>query len=112
MPDLNPKPLVCTFYQLTKATEALHQGDKGMIADLHDIWLKGAPTPDSRILLMKHYDPRKVQTGNLEKRIVLPTLLANWIMQTSAKRGFPYTYKQSLNMALGQEDYNLTGEQL
>lgn len=107
----NPKPLVCTFYHLVKATEALHQGDKGMIADLHDIWLKGAPTPDSRLLLMKHYDPRKVQTGNIEKRIVLPTLMAQWIHRVSAQRGFPYTWRQSMNIALGQPDYNLDGEQ-
>lgn len=107
---LTPKPLIVTFVELMQATEELHQGDKALIASLHDIWLLGAPTPTSIIRNPKHYDPRKVQPGNVEQRIVLPLQIARWIYDTSGKRGIQFTWRQAMNIALGQPDYNLDGE--
>lgn len=109
--NLNPKPYILTFAELSAAMTALHQGDKNLLASLHDVWLKGAPTPDSIIRDPKHYDPRLQQPGNVEKRIVLPLSLAQWIHAASEKMGFPFTQRQSVNLALGVEDYNLDGEQ-
>jgi len=109
--NLTPKPYILTFVELSTIMLPLHQGDKKLLASLHDIWLKGAPTPDSIIRDPKHYDPRLKQAGNVEKRIVLPNALAQWIHAASEKMGFPYTWRQSMNIALGYEDYNLDGEQ-
>lgn len=106
----NPKPLIITFHELVAAMTTLHQGDKALIASLHDIWLMGAPTPNSIIRNPKHYDPRLKQAGNHEQRIVLPQKLAQWIHAASEKQGFPYTWRQSVNLALGIEDFNLDGE--
>lgn len=99
------QPLIVTFYDLTALFEPLHQRDAGDIARLHDIWMQGAPTPDTRILNPKHYDERKRQPGNYEKRIVFPPLLAQWVMDVSKRRGFPYTERQVYNMLAGRADY-------
>lgn len=107
MNSLQPKPLICTFRELVDAMQALHLGDKAMIAELHDIWKYGAPIPQSIIRNPRHYDERKQQPGNYEARIVFPSKLAAWIMATSAKRGFPYSFRQSLNLALGEIDMGL-----
>lgn len=96
------KPIICTFVELTKAMEALHQGNKTDLDLLHDLWLLGAPTPNSRILVAKHYDPRKVQPGNFEARIVSPLRLAAWIMDVSKRRGFPYSMETATKIALGE----------
>lgn len=99
------KPIICTFHELAAALEPLHQGDKADISRLHDIWRLGAPTPDSIIRNPKDYDERKRQRGNLEKRIVFPTTLVQWIQDVSARRGFPYNEKQALALAEGKPVY-------
>lgn len=96
------KPLVVTFVDLCAALEPLHLNERARIDELHDIWMKGAPSPDSRILMPNHYDPRLRQPGNVEKRIVIHTMLAQWIMDTSRLRGFPYTMAQSLAVIGGE----------
>lgn len=88
---MNPKPMICTFLQLQCALQGLHRWQKPLVDDLHDVWLKGAPTPDSRILQPRGYDPRKAQAGNMEKRIVLPAQLEAWVQQTGARRGVQMT---------------------
>lgn len=85
------KPLVCTYRQLAFALRRLHAWQPPLLADLHDVWLKGAPTPDSRVQKPQGYDPRKLQAGNLEKRIVLPSLLAKYIEETGKRKGIPMT---------------------
>lgn len=85
------KPLVCTFLDLAHAFQTLHMWDKRYVSRLHDVWKLGAPTPDSRILVPSEYDERKRQPGNVEKRVVFPSKLAQWILETSAARGTPYT---------------------
>ena len=72
------KPIAISFFQLAYAMRSVHQWHKPDVDRLHDIWKQGAPTPDSRLLDIKNYDPRKVQAGNVEKRIVLPTAFATW----------------------------------
>lgn len=81
------KPLICTFHELCTVLATLHLWEPRHIADLHDVWKKGAPTPNSRILNPKDYDERKKQAGNYEARIVLPTLLTNWIETIASARG-------------------------
>lgn len=85
------KPLICTFAQLQHALQRLHRWNPALIADLHDVWLKGAPTPDSIIRQPNGYDPRLVQAGNVEKRIVFPKLLESWMQHVGAKQGVQMT---------------------
>lgn len=107
MSDLSIMPLMVPFYVLAAAMAPLHMWDTRYLSTLHDVWKCGAPTPDSIIRNARGYDERKVQPGNVERRIILPSRLAVWIVEMSAIRGYPYTYRQALNMALGQADYGL-----
>lgn len=101
------RPIFATFRQLALATADFHRWRKAPLDRLHDLWLKGAPSPDSRILQPAHYDPRHLQPGNVEKRLVLPTALAQWIHEMAAENGMPLAWRQSLNIALGQADLGL-----
>lgn len=64
-----------TFSDLCDALAPLHLGNPAWIADLHDCWLKGAPSPDSIVRNPHHNDPRNAEQqerfGNVEKRLVL-----------------------------------------
>jgi hypothetical protein len=97
--------LVVTFAELRDALAPLHLGRRSWVDALHDLWKLGAPSPDSRVLAPKGYDERQRQPGNVEKRLVLPTPLAQWIAQVSAARGIPYTHAQALRMLAGKPDY-------
>lgn len=101
------KPIVATYIDLYQATAALHMNIKKYTDMLHDVWKRGAPTPDSIIRNPKGYDERQRQAGNREKRIIPPGWLAEWIAVVSQERGMPFTPRQCLNMALGYEDYGL-----
>lgn len=107
MSDVTVAPLMVAFYELAHAMRTLHMWDTRYLSTLHDVWKCGAPTPDSIIRNPRGYDERVPQPGNVEKRIVLPSRLATWIVEMSAIRGYPYTYRQALNIALGRADYGL-----
>lgn len=96
------KTLICTFKQLSDALFDLHLGHQADIDRLHDLWKLGAPTPDSIIRNPKGYDERKAQPGNLEKRIIVPTALTQWIMDVSTRRGMPLTAEQAAALASGE----------
>ena len=81
-------PISLSFYELSLCTRAVHGWNKPDVDRLHDIWLRGAPTPNSRILNPKIYDPRAVQTGNVEKRLIIPKLFADWFDDVAKRRGF------------------------
>lgn len=85
------QPIICTFYMLQVALQSLHLNERKHMATLHDVWLKGAPTPDSRIQVPQGYDPRLIQLGNVERRIVLPKLLEAWMQDVGKTRGVPMT---------------------
>jgi len=102
-----PKPLICTFRELAAALYPLHLNTPADLNRLHDIWKMGAITPDSRILFPKHYDPRRYQPGNVERRIVFPSLLAGWIKEIANRRGLALTDDAALNVALGRSDYEV-----
>lgn len=102
---ITAKPITATFRQLAAATADMHLWNRRYLSTLHDLWLKGAPTPDSIIRSPKGYDPRKAQAGNFEARLILPTQLARWIEDVTAARGMPLTYRQSLRIAQGEVDY-------
>lgn len=99
------KPLLVTFADLRDALQSLHLNQKVWVDALHDVWKQGAPTPDSIIRDPRGYDERRRQLGNVEKRIVLPTPLAQWIMQVSAARGTPFNFKQAMRMVNGEADF-------
>lgn len=89
------KPFICTFYQLAYALRSLHLYLKPEMDRLHDVWKMGAPSPQSRILNPKIYDPRIPQYGNYEARIVFPTALSNWIKETGAHQGIEMSLKDA-----------------
>jgi hypothetical protein len=87
MIENRPKPIIATFPELFYAMKTLHRFQKKHVDNLHDIWKRGAPTPNSRVKYTKGYDPRKSQPGNYEARIVFPTLLSKWIQETAHEIG-------------------------
>lgn len=103
--NVDVKPIFVTFRDLCFVLAPLHQWHKERVAEIHDIWLQGAPSPDTRLLDPKHYDPRKDQPGNVEKRLLLPTPFANWVVQQSTRLGFPYTHEQALSLFYGHVRY-------
>lgn len=84
------KPVVLTWRELEAITRPLHMNVKADVDRLHDIWKMGAPSPDSRVLLPRGYDPRKQQAGAYEARLVLPTVLRRWIEETATRRGISF----------------------
>lgn len=100
-------PIFVTFRELTAVLAPLHLGVQADLDRLHDIWKQGAPSPDSVIRTPARYDPRVGQAGNVEKRLMLYTQLAQWIVDVSARRGFPYTLKQTVNLLHGRADYGV-----
>lgn len=82
------KPIITPFWKLMLAFASLHGYEQRHIDTLHDVWLKGAPAPNSILRNPKDYDPRYLQEGNYEARIVFPSLLARWITDVAQQRGF------------------------
>lgn len=82
----NP-PLVVTWPQLEAAFARLHLGEKRYVDALHDIWLRGTPTPDSIVRVPLHYDERKRQPGNVVRRIVPESAVRAWAEDVGAARG-------------------------
>jgi hypothetical protein len=105
--ELAIKRMFLTFRELSGVTSWLHLNHTGDLAMLHDVWMQGAPSLDSRILVTKGYDPRKFQPGNVEERLILPIPFAKWIQDVSARRGFPYTFEQSIKLTFGEADYGV-----
>lgn len=79
--------LICTFRELAYSLKVIHQWRKADVDRLHDVWKRGAPTPDSIVRNPKGYDPRKNQPGNVEKRIVIPNALSEWVADTATRHG-------------------------
>lgn len=99
------QPLIVSFLDLVTALAPLHHNERPHVDTLHDLWKRGAPTPDSIILNPKGYDPRKVQAGNVVKRILSPLQVAEWIKDVSTAHGMPLDLRQCLNILDGREDY-------
>lgn len=99
-------PVFVSFHELRDVLQPLHMGVQADVDRLHDIWLQGAPSPASIIRAPTGYDPRTVQVGNIEVRLMLYMPLAQWIVDVSARRGFNYTLQQAVNLLHGQADYS------
>lgn len=95
------KPTFVAFYQLSFALQRLHMGEQRHINTLHDVWMKGAPSPDSIVRNPKGYDPRKLQAGNVEKRLLLPKQISAWVEDVTKARGIACTPEQALTMVQG-----------
>ena len=100
----NRQPVICTFRMLSFALAPLHVWNLADVDRLHDVWKMGAPTPDSIVRNPVGYDPRKAQQGNVEKRIVLPSALEQWVQDVATRRGISATYEQAAGLidALGR----------
>ena len=105
MTELRPKPLFLTFRELWAVTYALHLGEKRWVDTLHDVYVSGAPSPQSIIRDPRGYDERKAQPGNDVERLILPTKFAAWVMDVSRARGYPYSMKQAMGLLHGEADY-------
>lgn len=90
------KPLIITFYELAQNLAPLHMWHRADVDNLHDIWLRGAPTPNSIVRNPTHYDPRKIQAGNFEARIVVPSMLTQWVVDVCQRRGITPEVGQAL----------------
>lgn len=99
------KPMFVSFVDMYGIFAPLHMGVKKYVDGLSDIWKMGAPSPHSIIRNPKGYDERKVQPGNVEKRLLMYIPLAQWIVDVSTERGMPYTLKQAMNILMGKADY-------
>lgn len=90
------KPLIITFRDLAHNFAPLHQWYPPDVDNLHDIWSAGAPTPNSIIRNPKHYDPRKLQAGNFEAHIIIPSMLTQWVVDVCKRRGITPKVAQQL----------------
>ena len=100
-----PKMVLATCPQLLDALSILHMYQEPYLSDLIDIWKESVPEINIKqkfLVGLQHYDPRN---DHITRRHVLPFSLAKWIEEVSAKRGYPYTYQQALNLVKGEEDY-------
>ena len=104
--------IMCEFWELVRDTVALHQNDKDAKDRLHDIWRQGVATPRSIIHAHEYagFDERLAQKHAHVARIVLPGLLAQWIVDESARRGMPMTPAQAYNVACGKIDFGFGTE--
>lgn len=90
------KPIIITFRELATNLAPLHMWHKSDVDNLHDVFLKGAVTPDSIIRNPKHYDPRLKQYGNYEARIMIPAMLSQWVVDVCQRRGITPEVGQGL----------------
>ena len=101
----NEQLLLTTCPNLIKALQPLHWYQQPYLDLLIDIWLESAPeiNRSQKILLeMKEYDPRK---DTITRRWVLTQPLAKWVEEVSFKRGFPFSYRQALDIIKGNANY-------
>ena len=99
------EPLIVTWIELRNALAPLHLWVKADVDELHDVWLKGAPSLTYKVALPGEvFDERKPRPGDVFKHIVPPMAVAHWIEKISAKRGFPYSFRQSLAITQGEID--------
>jgi hypothetical protein len=98
MEQKKPKPFFITFRALAAALEPLHLWNKADVDRLHDIWKMAAPSPNSIIRNPTGYDPRLRQLGNVEKRLLLPTPLGQWVVDVTTRRGEPMPLERAVAM--------------
>lgn len=99
-------PLICTWLELVKVFEPLHMHEQSEVDRLHDIYVNSVPDLSYTVAVPgARFDERKPRPGDNLKHIINPLALAKWIQQISAKRGFPYSERQALNIVFGVEDY-------
>jgi hypothetical protein len=89
-----------SFERLSLAMSPLHRWHTGPLARLHDVWLLGAPTPQSKVLT-KTYDERLPQAGVFIERVILPSQLESWIYDTATLHSIPITREQAKAVANG-----------
>lgn len=90
------KPLITTFHELSKNLAPLHMWHKADVDNLHDVFMRGAVTPNSIVRDPKHFDPRKRQAGNYEARIIIPSMLTQWVIDVCNRRGITPEAGQAL----------------
>ena len=84
-------PLIMTYDQLLKTLGPITFGYKWGEETIRDLWLLGAPTPDSG-------------PTTIDKRIVFPSQLSKWLEDVLRRQGRPLTEIASVynRLASGQ----------
>lgn len=103
MGDGKRKPVICEFWQLAYALRKLHMWQKTDVDNLHDVWMKGAPGPESIVRNPAVFDVRGIQAGNIERRAVYPKQLAQWVEDVTKRRGIEVTPAQALELVRRME---------
>jgi len=101
----NTELILATCPDLLGALVVLHMWEQPYVDLLIDIWNQSPPEISIKQKLLvglKKYDPRR---DNITRRYVLPNSLAKWVQDVSEKRGYPFSYIQSLNLVKGTKDY-------
>lgn len=99
-------PLICTWLEAFKVFEPLHQGHKPDVDRLYDIFLSSVPAPTWTVAIPgKTFDERKPKQGDNFSVVWNPLSLIAWVVEVSAKRGFPFNEKQAANLISGKEDF-------
>ena len=100
------QPLIATWLELQAAFAPLHMHEDAEVNRLHDIYVNSVPAPSYTVAVPgANFDERKPRVGDNFKHVINPLALAKWIREVSTRRGFPYSERQALNIALGIEDY-------
>lgn len=99
------QPIQATWVELARALAPLHRWVKADVDELHDIWLKGVPSPEYTVAVPGAvFDERRPRAGDKLIHIVPPLPVARWIEKLSAKRGFPFTMRQAFAITQGEVD--------
>lgn len=100
-------PLAVTFAQLSDAMQPLHLGDKAWLGRLHDVWKRGAWTPESGLYAPAVFDERQADAvnaaqGNNIRRVLALGALAEWIEDAARARGIPISPELARLVAAGK----------
>lgn len=108
------KPIACTCPRLIRAMTPLIErcSSRWPTATLVDLWLKGVPEPAYfpteeekvayiRFTLGGHWDPRK---DPVTKHWIFPSILSEWMVETSRLAGMELSAEQALRIANGIPD--------
>lgn len=100
------KPVYLSLRQLLYLTEPVHLWNKADVDNLHDVWLRGSPSPDSIVRVAAGYDPRLAQKGADERRLILYVVLEQWLEDVGKRRGFSPEQIQKCKLAIEKVSYS------
>lgn len=92
-------PLIMTFEQLKKVLQPITAGYAWGEGTIHDLWKKGAPSPDSG-------------PGKIEKRVIIPKHLYAWLEDVLQRQGRPLSEAAQVYGVLRTQEKSLDGRRI